>query len=168
MVGIQKVEHIKSLIKNIPDHPAPGILFRDIQPLLADAQAFEDTIQSMVDLIDINKVEYFAGIESRGFIFATAMSWICDKGLKLIRKQGKLPPKDLVSLEYGLEYGRDVIEMEKGWGNMILVDDVLATGGTIRAAEQLATTAGYQVIDSLCLIDIGILKNHDIKCLISY
>ena len=168
MVGIQKVEHIKSLIKNIPDHPAPGILFRDIQPLLADAQAFEDTIQSMVDLIDINKVEYFAGIESRGFIFATAMSWICDKGLKLIRKQGKLPPKDLVSLEYGLEYGRDVIEMEKGSGKVIIVDDVYATGGTMTAAKLLCELAGYEVIDTLCLIDIGIAKKHDTKCLISY
>lgn len=168
MVDIQKVEYIKSFIKNIPDHPAPGILFRDIQPLLSDPVAFEDTIQAMVDLIDFDKVEYFAGIESRGFIFATAMSWICNKGLKLIRKAGKLPPEDLESITYDTEYSSDTIQMKKGWGNIILVDDVLATGGTIRAAEQLATNAGYQVIDSLCLIDIGILKNHDIKCLISY
>lgn len=168
MVGIQEVEHIKSFIKNVPDHPAPGILFRDIQPLLADAQAFEDTVQLMVDLIDINKVEYFAGIESRGFIFATAMSWICDKGLKLIRKQGKLPPKDLVSIEYGLEYGRDTIQMQKGSGKVIIVDDVYATGGTMTAAKLLCELAGYEVIDTLCLLDIGLIKQHDTKCLIYY
>ena len=161
---------IKKFIKDIPDFPKEGILYRDIQPLLADPQAFEDAIHDMVDLIDIDSVEYFVGIESRGFIFATAMAWICNKGFKMIRKAGKLPDveKVLHRVEYDLEYGSAAIEMESGWGNVILVDDVLATGGTLKAAEELATNAGYQVIDSLCLIDIGILKNHNIKCLTSY
>ena len=161
---------IKKFIKDIPDFPKEGILYRDIQPLLADPQAFEDAIHDMVDLIDIDSVEYFVGIESRGFIFATAMAWICNKGFKMIRKAGKLPDveKALHRVEYDLEYGSAAIEMESGWGNVILVDDVLATGGTLKAAEELATNAGYQVIDSLCLIDIGILKNHNIKCLTSY
>lgn len=160
----------KQFIKDIPDHPKEGILFRDIQPLLADPQAFEDAIQAMTDLIDVSydKIDYFVGIESRGFIFATALAWITNSGFKLIRKQGKLPPDNLETISYDTEYSTDVIQMEKGWGNVVIVDDVLATGGTMKASEQLATNAGYQVIDSLCLLDIGILKNHDIKCLISY
>ena len=157
----------KQFIKEVPDFPKKGILYRDIQPLLEDARAFEDAIQGMLDLIDIDKVDYFAGIESRGFIFGTAMAWIANKGFKMIRKPGKLPG-DVLSIDYNLEYGSNVLEMQPGWGNTIIVDDVLATGGTIKAAEELATNAGYQVIDSLCLLDIGLLKNHDIKCLISY
>lgn len=161
---------IKDFIKDIPNHPKQGILFRDIQPLLADPQAFEDTIQAMVDLIDrpFDEIDYFVGIESRGFIFATALAWITNTGFKLIRKAGKLPPTNLETISYQTEYSTDTIQMEKGWGNVVIVDDVLATGGTIKAAEELATNAGYQVIDSLCLMDIGILKNHNIKCLISY
>lgn len=160
----------KQFIKDIPDHPKEGILFKDIQPLLADPLAFEDAIQAMTDLIDVSydQIDYFVGIESRGFIFATALAWITNSGFKLIRKQGKLPPGNLETISYDTEYSTDVIQMEKGWGNVILVDDVLATGGTMKASEQLATNAGYQVIDSLCLLDIGILKNHDIKCLVSY
>lgn len=158
---------LKSYIKSIEDFPKKGILYRDIQPLLNDARAFEDAIQGMVDLIDIDNVEYFAGIESRGFIFGTAMAWITNKGFKMIRKPGKLPGK-VLSMDYELEYGSNTLEMQHGWGNTIIVDDVLATGGTIKAAEILATNAGYQVIDSICLLDIGLLKNHNIKCLISY
>lgn len=161
---------IKQFIKEVPNHPKEGILFRDIQPLLADPQAFEDAIHQMVDLIDIpfDKIDYFVGVESRGFIFATALAWITNSGFKLIRKAGKLPPENLETVTYSTEYSTDVIQMEKGWGNVIIVDDVLATGGTIKAAERLATNAGYQVVDSMCLMDIGILKKHDIKCLISY
>lgn len=161
---------IKSFIKDIPNFPAEGILFRDIQPLLADSEAFYDAIYAMGELIDMKKVDYFVGVESRGFIFAAALASINLKGFKMIRKAGKLPDpeKTLYKVEYNLEYGSAAIEMESGWGNVVIVDDVLATGGTIKAAEHLATFAGYQVVDSLCLIDIGLIKNHKIKCLISY
>lgn len=161
---------LKNYIKDVPDFPKEGITFKDIQPLLEDPQAFEDAIQGMTDLIDIDSVEYFVGIESRGFIFATAMAWICNKGFKMIRKAGKLPDTEssLFRVEYDLEYGSDAIEMQSGWGNVVIVDDVYATGGTMKAAEHLATFAGYQVIDSLCLLDIGIVKNHTTKCLLSY
>jgi adenine phosphoribosyltransferase len=160
----------KSYIKEVPNFPKEGINFKDIQPLLEDPQAFEDAIQGMTDLIDTNSVDYFVGIESRGFIFATAMAWICNRGFKMIRKAGKLPDTEssLFRVEYDLEYGSDAIEMQGGWGNVIIVDDVYATGGTMKAAEHLATFAGYQVIDSLCLLDIGIIKEHTTKCLISY
>lgn len=162
--------NLKTFIKDIPDFPAQGVLFRDIQPLLADSEAFYDAIYEMGELIDMEKVDYFVGVESRGFIFASALASINFKGFKMIRKAGKLPDveKALHRVEYDLEYGSAAIEMESGWGNVVVVDDVLATGGTIRAAEKLCTNAGYQVVDSLCLLDIGLIKNHDIKCLISY
>lgn len=158
----------KKFIRNVQDFPKEGILYRDIQPLLENPEVFERAIYQMLKKVDLDKVEYFVGIESRGFIFATAMAWAADLGVKLIRKAGKLPGDSLCQVSYDLEYGSASIEMEKGWGNVVIVDDVLATGGTIKGAEKLATTAGYQVIDSICLLDIGILKNHNIKCLISY
>ena len=159
---------LKSFIRDVPDFPKEGILYRDIQPLLENQDAFFDAVLGMAELVEIP--DYWVGIESRGFIFASALSMQYGGGVKLIRKAGKLPNTVdvLHRVEYDLEYGTDVIEMKGGWGNVILVDDVLATGGTIRAAEKLCTNAGYQVIDALCLLDIGLMKNHDIKCLISY
>ena len=159
---------IKNFIKDIPDFPVEGILFKDIQPLLADSEAFFNSIQMLSELTQ--KPDYYVGIESRGFIFASALASYVGTGLKMIRKAGKLPDieKTLYRVEYDLEYGSAAIEMESGWGNVVIVDDVLATGGTIKAAEHLATFAGYKVIDSVCLIDIGLIKNHKVKCLISY
>jgi len=164
------VINLKSYIKDIPDFPKQGILFKDIQPLLEDSEAFFEAVYQMGELVDIENVDCFVGIESRGFIFASALAAMHLKGFKMIRKPGKLPDTVdvLHRVEYDLEYGSDAIEMQSGWGNIVIVDDVLATGGTIQAAEKLATNAGYQVIDSLCLLDIGLIKNHDIKCLISY
>lgn len=158
----------RQFINTVPDFPKPGILYRDIQPLLADPHAFEQAILQMVDLIDYDKVDYFAGVESRGFIFAVAMAWACDKGFKMIRKKGKLPTGNLNCVSYKLEYGEAGIEMEHGSGAVVIVDDVLATGGTIAAAEFLCNVSGYEVVDKVCLLDVGLLKNHDIKCLISY
>ena len=159
---------LKSYIRDVPDHPKPGILFRDIQPLLEDSEAFFDAIYELGQLINMEEVDYFVGIESRGFIFASALASINLKGLKLIRKAGKLPPENLHTIIYSTEYSIDSIQMKKGKGKVVIVDDVLATGGTMEAAQQLATDAGYEVIDSICLIDIGILKQHNIKCLLSY
>lgn len=158
----------KQLIKPVPDHPQPGILFRDIQPLLEDSEAFFDAIYELGQLVNMEEVDYFVGIESRGFIFASALASINLKGLKVIRKAGKLPPENLHTVIYKTEYSIDTIQMQKGKGKVVIVDDVLATGGTMEAAQQLATDAGYEIIDSICLIDIGILKQHNIKCLISY
>lgn len=162
--------NFKSFIKDIPNFPKEGILFRDIQPLLQDSEAFYDAIYDMGQLIDMEKVDYFVGIESRGFILASALASINLKGFKMIRKAGKLPDTEssLFRVEYDLEYGSDAIEMQGGWGNVVIVDDVYATGGTMKAAEHLASFAGYQVIDSICLLDIGIVKKHTTKCLISY
>jgi len=160
----------KKYIEDVPDFPKEGILFRDIQPLLADSEAFYDAVYAMGELIDMEKVDYFVGIESRGFIFASALASLNLKGFKMIRKEGKLPNTNdvLHAVEYDLEYGKDVIEMKPGKGNVVIVDDVYATGGTMFASELLCEMAGYTIIDKLCLIDIGLKKDHDVKCLIKY
>lgn len=160
----------KSYIESIQDFPKEGILFRDIQPLLEDSEMFYDVIYEMGELLNLEQVDYFVGIEARGFIFASALASINLKGFKMIRKRGKLPNpnQELHSVEYNLEYGTDGIEMKAGKGKVVIVDDVYATGGTMEAAEKLCQSAGYKVVGKLCLLDIGIQKDHDVKCLITY
>ena len=148
----------KKYIHDVQDFPHEGILYRDIQPLLADSEAFYDAIYAMGEFVDMEEVDYFVGIESRGFIFASALASINLKGFKMIRKEGKLPNTNdvLHAVEYDLEYGKDMIEMKPGKGNVVIVDDVYATGGTMLASELLCEMAGYTIIDKLCLIDIGL------------
>lgn len=160
----------KKYIEDVKDFPKEGILYRDIQPLLEDSEAFYDAIYAMGEFVNMEDVDYFVGIESRGFIFASALASINLKGFKMIRKAGKLPDVNHVlhRVKYGLEYGEAEMEMKPGKGKIVLVDDVYATGGTLTAAEGLATMSGYDVIDKICLVDIGIKKDHDVKCLITY
>ena len=160
----------KNYIESVNDFPKEGIIYRDIQPLLEDSEAFYDAIYDMGEFVNMEEVDYFVGIESRGFIFASALASINLKAFKMIRKEGKLPDRNHVlhAVEYDLEYGSATIEMKPGKGKVVIVDDVYATGGTMKAAETLCKNSGYNVIDKLCLIDIGIVKDHDVKCLITY
>lgn len=156
-------------IEDAKDFPKEGIVYKDIQPLLEDDFAFPFAIREMGELIE-QKPTYWVGIESRGFLFASALAMKFGGGVKMIRKQGKLPDRNhaLHQVEYDLEYGSATIEMKPGNGDVVIVDDVYATGGTMDAAEQLCEMSGYDVTDKLCLVDIGIKKDHDIKSLIKY
>ena len=162
--------NLKNYIESAYDFPTEGIEYRDIQPLLEDSEAFFEAIYQLGHLVDFNEVDYFVGIESRGFIFASALAAQNLKGFKMIRKQGKLPNTNhtLRGVSYDLEYGSASIEMKPGEGNVVIVDDVYATGGTMEAAEQLCKMSGYNVVGKICLLDIGIRKDHDVKCLIKY
>lgn len=157
---------LKTYIKQVPDFPKKGILYRDIQPLLADHSAFSAAVSQLYSLTLI-KPDYYVGIESRGFIFAAALANLYGKGFKMIRKQGKLPGK-VNSNSYELEYCTDTIEMQDGEGTVVIVDDIFATGGTMTSAALLCDVSGYEVLDKIAVIDIGITKQHDTKCLISY
>ena len=148
---------LKSAIRDVPDFPSPGILFRDIAPLLRDH--FEDTIRALDGLLsdtEWRETEAVAGIESRGFILGAALAARRGKGFVLVRKKGKLPPP-VVDVSYDLEYGSGVLEMQRGRGSLLLVDDVLATGGTLSAAANLCERAGYQVKSLAVLIDLHLV-----------
>ena len=161
----------KEYIDKIPNFPIEGITYRDIQPLLANHTVFMDAIKDMGNLLE-TKPDYWIALESRGFLFASALSMLFGGGVRLIRKKGKLGNNQLMSVDYGLEYGKDSFEMaylpEFDLGKVVIVDDVYATGGTMKAAEGLCEKLGYEVSDKICLMDIGIVKDHDVKCLITY
>lgn len=161
----------KQYIDNIPDFPKEGILYRDIQPLLENQRVFKEAIKRMGNMVAVP--DYWVAVESRGFLFASALSYKFGGGIKIIRKKGKLPNKHIISVDYGLEYGTDTLEMRDSdendaFSKVVIVDDVFATGGTLDAAEELCTMAGYNVIDKLCLLDIGISDRTDVKSLIYY
>lgn len=160
-------------LRNVPDFPRPGILFRDIGPLLRGH--FDATIAALDENLgerEWRDIEALAGIESRGFILAAALAARRQKGFVPIRKKGKLPPP-VIDLAYQLEYGSGVLEIQPGAGRLLLVDDVLATGGTMRAAAELSRQAGYAVCGLLVLIDLGLTadfrwENHDLRSVIRY
>jgi adenine phosphoribosyltransferase len=162
----------KKYIDNIPNFPIEGIQYKDIQPLLANSDVFMDAIKDMGKLVDYRNVKYWVGIESRGFLFASALALVYGGGVRIVRKKGKLPNNRLFSVKYGLEYGKDELEMaylpEHDLGTCVLVDDVLATGGTIQSAENLCKLVGLTVLDKLCLMDIGLYEGYDVKSLINY
>jgi adenine phosphoribosyltransferase len=151
---------LKQAIASVPDFPRPGILFRDISPLLRDH--FEATMAAMDALLgeaEWNEIDALAGIESRGFILGAALASRRGKGFVLVRKQGKLPPP-VVDVAYDLEYGSGVLEMQRGRGRLLLIDDVLATGGTMTGAADLCVRAGYEVRALAVLIDLKLVRNY--------
>ncbi|MFO1394536.1 MAG: adenine phosphoribosyltransferase [Steroidobacteraceae bacterium] len=151
---------LRALVAEIPDFPKPGILFRDISPLLR--ARFADTVSAVDALFGEHEwaaTDVVAGVESRGFIFAAALAERRGKGFVPIRKKGKLPPP-VVDVSYDLEYGSGVLEMQTGRGRMLLVDDVLATGGTLGASVALARQAGYEVRGLGVLIDLGFVPGY--------
>ncbi len=156
---------LKQAIADVPDFPRPGILFRDISPLLRNH--FDATVRALDALLteeEWSAIDALAGIESRGFILGAALAERRRKGFVLVRKQGKLPPP-VVDVAYDLEYGSGVLEMQRGSGRLILIDDVLATGGTMSAAADLCERAGYQLQVLAALIDLKIVTNYSWRTL---
>jgi adenine phosphoribosyltransferase len=159
-------------IRTVPDFPTPGVYFKDISPLLADSRALQYAVDSLVEKIDQKNMDAFVGLESRGFIFASMMAVKANKGFIPFRKKGKLPPP-IIAESYNLEYGSATLEAQSGKGRVVIVDDVLATGGTLEASIKLAAKCGYSVEDVIVLIDLAFLnqfrfKNNKIKSLIVY
>jgi adenine phosphoribosyltransferase len=154
------MSELKRAIRDVPDFPNPGILFRDIAPLLREHFAATiDALEALLSAEQWQQIDAVAGIESRGFILGAALAARRGKGFVLVRKKGKLPPP-VVDISYSLEYGFGVLEMQRGSGAVLLVDDVLATGGTLSASAELCERAGYQVRALAVLINLNIVANY--------
>ncbi len=148
-------------LPGVPNFPKPGILFRDISPLLANPAAFKEAIAQMGALAQNFDYTHILGIESRGFIFGSALAHHAHKGLALARKPNKLPLASHKEF-YGLEYGSDCLEIAQSSipknAKVLLIDDVLATGGTLIAADKLLRSAGFEVCGAITLLEIASLN----------
>ena len=151
------------LIRNVPDFPKPGIQFKDITPMLQHGPALRAAIDDMAAAVAGLDWDVAVGIESRGFLFAAALGYATHKGVALVRKPGKLPAEK-VRLQYALEYGSDTIEIHADavapGQRVLIVDDVLATGGTARAAGDLVTQIGGEVAGYLFLAELLFLNGR--------
>jgi adenine phosphoribosyltransferase len=151
---------LRALVRDVPDFPKPGILFRDVTPLLADRSAFVESIAAIAAPFRDDRITHVAAIESRGFIFGAPLAIALGAGLLLVRKAGKLPAARWRE-EYALEYGSDALELhEDACGvaaRVLVVDDVLATGGTARAACALVERGGATVAAVTVLIELSAL-----------
>ena len=149
-------------IRDVPDFPKPGIVFKDITPLLADGEAFSAVVSEMATRIG-EDVDAIVGIESRGFIFGAALAQRLGLGLVTVRKPGKLP-SEVLSIEYELEYGVDRLEIHRDalsqGHRVVIVDDLLATGGTASATVRLVRDLGAEVANCLFVIELGFLDGR--------
>jgi len=167
---------IKDHIRGIPDFPKPGILFYDISTLLANADAWQIAMSRLAKEISRYQPNMLAGIESRGFLIAAPLALKLGLGFTMVRKQGKLPGP-CIPYQYDLEYGTDVLEVQADavipGQRVVVLDDLLATGGTMRAATELLRQVGADVVGSACIIELNFLNGReklDIPCstLVSY
>lgn len=168
---------LRKFIRDIPDFPKPGILFRDITPLLADARALGQAIRQLSEPYYGQEINAVVAVEARGFIFGAAVAREIGCGFVPIRKKGKLP-FETTSITYGLEYGTDTIEMHidalKKGGKVLMIDDLLATGGTMAASCELVEKMGAEIIGLTFLIELtGLggrnrLNNYPIQSVIQY
>jgi len=164
MISMEFEHDLKASVRTIPDYPKPGIMFRDITTLLGNARAFRRAVDELVQPWAGSKIDKVAGIEARGFILGGAVAHQVSAGFVPIRKKGKLPHKR-VSIAYSLEYGLDEMEMhedavEKGH-RVLLVDDLIATGGTAEGAVKLLRQLGAQVLAACFIIDLPDLGGAD-------
>ena len=159
----EALAHAESLIASIPDFPEPGVLFRDISPLLADAAALRTVVDAVIEPF-AGRFDVVAGIEARGFMLAGAVAIAAGVGMAPIRKAGKLP-RPAASVAYALEYGTAEIEMSDDLATgtrVLLVDDILATGGTLRAGQQLLDELGLQLAGTAVLMELAELGGREV------
>ncbi|XP_010478084.1 PREDICTED: adenine phosphoribosyltransferase 1, chloroplastic isoform X1 [Camelina sativa] len=159
-----RIAKIASSIRVIPDFPKPGIMFQDITTLLLDTEAFKDTIALFVERYKDKDISVVAGVEARGFIFGPPIALAIGAKFVPMRKPKKLPGK-VISEEYSLEYGTDKIEMHVGavepGERAIIIDDLIATGGTLAAAIRLLERVGVKIVECACVIELPELKGKD-------
>ncbi len=171
------MDNLRKLIREVPDFPKPGINFYDITTLLKDANGLKQTIDALEESCGDKKIDTIIGVESRGFIFATPLAYHLGAGFVPVRKPKKLPA-ECVSVSYDLEYGQDTLEMHKdavGEGHRVLiVDDLLATGGTAKAVVDLVEGVGGIVVGLLFVVELDFLggrkkfDGYDVQSLIRY
>ena len=149
--------NLQDYIVDVPDWPVKGVVFKDITPLLKDANALNHATLLMRGLLDKPSPSFIVGCEARGFIFGSYLAKRMGAGFIPVRKKGKLPPP-VISKNYELEYGTDTLEIKPGDGErVVIVDDVHATGGTAKATRELCEEAGYDVVDEIYLINLSCL-----------
>ena len=164
MANIEKIDSLEkaqALIKDVADYPKPGVIFKDITPLVANAQAFTLCVDAMA--ASLSGATHVAGLEARGFVFAAAIAARHNLGFVLLRKPGKLP-REVHKVQYALEYGFDSLELHKDQlgdlDKVIIVDDVLATGGTLSAGITLVGLTGAEILGSVVLGEIPFLNGR--------
>ena len=177
MTSIPKRVCLEDRIRDIPDFPQKGILFKDITPLLQDAVALQDAMDRLAAHYKDAGVEVVVGVESRGFIFGAPLAYLLNSGFVPVRKFGKLPSQT-VNVEYALEYGTNIVEIHmdaiKPGQKVLIVDDLLATGGTGAASIELVEKLGGQIVGVAFLVELSYLKGrerlkgHDVFALITY
>jgi adenine phosphoribosyltransferase len=157
-------ERVAARLRDVPDFPQPGVLFKDLTPLLADGPLFAEVARAIAEQHAASGFDVVAGVEARGFLFAAAVAVIADTGVVPVRKAGKLP-WHTVSAAYELEYGEAVVEVHEdafaGHRTVLLVDDVLATGGTLAAAVDLVGRAGGQLAGVSVVVELSALGGRD-------
>jgi adenine phosphoribosyltransferase len=157
-------EGLRAKIREIPDFPKPGILFYDITTLLKDPAAYREAIDLMVEPYKDERVDVVVGMESRGFIFSSPMAYLLSAGLVPVRKLGKLPA-ETITVEYALEYGSNTLEMHRDaiepGQRVLIVDDLLATGGTVNGTIELVERLNGEVVGLAFLVELEFLKGRD-------
>lgn len=177
MTSTSEPVRLEDWVRDIPDFPQKGVLFKDITPLLQDSKAFHVAMDRLAAHYAGAGIEAVVGVESRGFIFGAPLAYLLNCGFVPVRKFGKLP-SDTVSVEYALEYGTNVVELHtdaiKPGQRVLIVDDLLATGGTVSASIELVEKMGGHIAGIAFLVELGFLKgrerlnDHDVFALIQY
>lgn len=171
------MDRVRSLVRDVPDFPKKGIVFRDITPVLADGPALQTVVQAFADRYRDLGITHVAGIESRGFILGTPLAYALGVGIVLVRKPGKLP-RQTHSAAYALEYGEDTVHIHcdalGAQDRVVIIDDLMATGGTAGAAAQLVQKCGASVVEIGVLIELEALNGrarlpgHRVHSLLTY